>query len=201
MTRELMLLRHAKSDWTTAVDDIDRPITDPGKRGIQRLGVWLAQQSSQPDFVLSSPAERAWTTTKKTIKAMGRGIDDVETDERIYNGEVATLLAVLADVPATAERALLVGHNPGMEDLIGHLDHPGTLERVPPGTLTRLTLPDDWSSLGPAPPRSSRWCVRRNCPRDFRFPVRTAPNVARDRRTTTPSRRSSRTASTATSSR
>ena len=35
MTRELMLLRHAKSDWTTAVDDFDRPITDPGKRGIQ----------------------------------------------------------------------------------------------------------------------------------------------------------------------
>ena len=76
MTRELMLLRHAKSDWTTDVDDIDRPITDPGKRGVQRLGVWLAQQSLQPDFVISSPAERAWITTEKTIKAMGRGIDE-----------------------------------------------------------------------------------------------------------------------------
>ena len=100
MTRELMLLRHAKSDWTTDVDDLDRQITDPGKRGVQRLGVWLAQQSLQPDFVISSPAERAWITTEKTIKAMGRGIDEVIRDERVYNADLASLLSVAPTVMA-----------------------------------------------------------------------------------------------------
>ena len=170
MTRELMLLRHAKSDWTTDVDDIDRPITDRGKRGIQRLGVWLAQQSMQPDFVVSSPAERAWVTTEKTIKAMGRGIDDVVTDERIYDADVASLLAVLADVPSTAERTLLVGHNPGMEDLIEYLDHAGTLERVTTGTLTRLTLPDDWSSLGAGCATVEQVVRSKALPEGFPFP-------------------------------
>ena len=148
MTRELMLLRHAKSDWTTDVDDIDRPITDAGKRGVQRLGVWLAQQSLQPDYIISSPAERAWTTTEKTIKAMGRGIDGVVKDHRIYDADRAGLLSVLADVPDTAERTLLTGHNPGLEDLIDYLDPAAVQTRLPTGTLTRLTLPDDWSSLG-----------------------------------------------------
>jgi len=170
MTRELMLLRHAKSDWPVDVDDIDRPITDPGKRGIQRLGVWLAQQSMQPDFVVSSPAERAWTTTEKTIKAMGRGIDEVARDERIYNADLASLLAVLSDVPDTAERTLLVGHNPGMEDLIDYLDHVGTGERVPTGTLTRLTMPDDWSSLGSGCATVEQVVRSKELPEGFPFP-------------------------------
>ena len=148
MTRELMLLRHAKSDWTTDVDDRDRPITDSGKRGIQRLGVWLAQQSLQPDFVMSSPAERAWITTEKTIKAMGRGVDEVIRDERIYNADLVSLLSVLSDVPDTAKRTLLTGHNPGLEDLIDYLDPALTPKGLSTGTLTRLVLPDDWSSLG-----------------------------------------------------
>jgi len=170
MTRELMLLRHAKSDWTTDVDDVDRPITDTGKRGIQRLGVWLAQQSMQPDFVVSSPAERAWVTTEKTIKAMGRGIDDVVTDARIYDADVALLLAVLSDVPDTAERTLLVGHNPGLEDLLDHLAHTGAPDRVPTGTLIRLTLPDDWSSLAAGCATIEQVVRSKTLPDGFPFP-------------------------------
>ncbi len=170
MTRELMLLRHAKSDWTTDVDDVDRPITDTGKRGIQRLGVWLAQQSMQPDFVISSPAERAWVTTEKTIKAMGRGIDKVVRDERIYNADLTSLLSVLSDVPNTAARTLLVGHNPGLEDLIDYLDHAGTSARLPPGTLARLTLPDDWKSLGSGCAAVEQVVRSQTLPSGFPFP-------------------------------
>ena len=170
MTRELMLLRHAKSDWTTDVDDLDRPITDPGKRGVQRLGVWLAQQSLQPDFVISSPAERARITTEKTIKAMGRGIDEVIRDERVYNADLASLLSVLSDVPDAAERTLLTGHNPGLEDLIDYLDHERTRKRLPTGTLTRLNLPDDWSALGPGCATVEQVVRSKTLPTGFPFP-------------------------------
>ena len=64
MSRELMLLRHGKSDWTEQLDDFDRPLKDRGKRGAQRMGVWLIQQELLPDHVVSSPAERAIVTAQ-----------------------------------------------------------------------------------------------------------------------------------------
>ncbi|MES9976090.1 MAG: histidine phosphatase family protein, partial [Candidatus Thiodiazotropha sp.] len=69
MTRELMLLRHGKSDWSQQLEDFKRPLKDRGKRGAQRMGVWLLQQQLQPDYVISSPAERAIVTAQKTVKA------------------------------------------------------------------------------------------------------------------------------------
>ncbi|MEJ2405597.1 MAG: histidine phosphatase family protein, partial [Candidatus Thiodiazotropha sp.] len=52
MSRELLLLRHGKSDWTQQMDDFDRPLKDRGKRGAQRVGIWLLQQSLVPDLVV-----------------------------------------------------------------------------------------------------------------------------------------------------
>jgi phosphohistidine phosphatase len=65
MTRELLLLRHGKSDWSTGVDDYHRPLKDRGKRDAQRIGVWLAQQKMIPDLIVTSSAERALVTAQK----------------------------------------------------------------------------------------------------------------------------------------
>ena len=65
MTRELLILRHGKSDWEAGTDDFHRPLKDRGKRGAQRVGVWLLQQGLLPDHVVSSPAERAIVTAEK----------------------------------------------------------------------------------------------------------------------------------------
>jgi len=71
MKNKLLLLRHGKSDWSTNDDDMYRPIKDRGKRGAQRIGVWLAQKNLIPDKVISSPAERTRVTAQKTLKAAG----------------------------------------------------------------------------------------------------------------------------------
>ncbi|HBJ28222.1 histidine phosphatase family protein, partial [Cobetia sp.] len=73
MRRELLLMRHGKSDWSVAADDFHRPLKERGKRGAQRMGAWLAQEALVPDAILSSPALRARATAEKCVKSMGLG--------------------------------------------------------------------------------------------------------------------------------
>jgi phosphohistidine phosphatase len=154
MARELMLLRHGKSDWTEQVEDFKRPLKDRGKRGAQRIGVWLQQQKLQPDYVISSPAERAIITAQKTVKVMGLDADAIVQDRRIYAARVDDLLQVLADIPETSERVLLVGHNPSLEALAEYLEGkriplPKDGKLIPTATLARIKMPSSWNELKP----------------------------------------------------
>lgn len=152
MTRELLLLRHGKSDWSTGVDDFDRPLIDRGKRSAQRVGAWVAQQDMVPDVIVTSPAERALLTAQKACKAMGYGDQGIYMDKRIYAADLDALLEVLADCPADAARIMLVGHNPGLEELLVWLASeavsvPEDGKLLPTGTLARLQMPADWGAL------------------------------------------------------
>jgi phosphohistidine phosphatase len=152
MTRELLLLRHGKSDWNVGADDFYRPLKDRGKRGAQRIGVWLAQQAMIPEQIITSPAERALVTAEKTCKASGHVDTQIQRDKRVYEAGVDELLAVLAD--ATARRVMLVGHNPGLEELLEWLAGdvvvmPKDGKLLPTATLAQLQMPDDWRSLSP----------------------------------------------------
>lgn len=152
MARELMLLRHGKSDWNEHVEDFQRPLKDRGKRGAQRMGVWLLQQQLQPDTVISSPAERAIVTAEKAVKAMGGDAHAINEDRRIYAARVEDLLQVLAEAPNDSARVLLVGHNPGLEALAEFLEGeriplPNDGKLIPTATLARIEMPDDWRKL------------------------------------------------------
>lgn len=152
MKRELLLLRHGKSDRDADVEDFHRPLTDQGKRGAQRHGARLARLGLQPDHVVASPAERALVSAQKAVKAMGSAADGLHQDNRIYAAGLAELLAVVRDCPVRARRVLLVGHNPGLERLLEYLAGdalpvPDDGELMPTATLARLDMPEDWSSL------------------------------------------------------
>ena len=154
MTRELLILRHGKSDWDVDADDFHRPLKDRGKRGAQRMGVMLLEQGLLPDFVLSSPAERAIVTAQKAVKAMGMGAEGIRQDERLYAADEDDLLAVLHSCPDQARRVMLVGHNPGIEELLIYLAEqkiplPDDGKLLPTATLARLKMNCNWSELGP----------------------------------------------------
>ncbi len=175
MARELLLLRHGKSDWETDTDDFDRPLKDRGKRGAQRVGVWLLQQGLVPDLVISSPAERALTTAEKCCKAMGMGAADIEQDQRIYHAYPERLLEVLASCPHTAHRVMLVGHNPGFEQLLLHLAQPtpeipedGKL--MPTATVAHLGMPDNWQALEQGAGRLLQLIRGADLPKKFPYP-------------------------------
>ena len=137
MSRQLWLLRHGKSDRNLAVDDYDRPLKKRGKKAAESMGVWLKKENLIPDYLISSPAKRAYMTAKFVHKAFAEGFERLKT--------------VLAECPPEAKRVLMVGHNPELEDLLVNLvgvnNLPDVERLLSTATLVRLTMPDDWTYL------------------------------------------------------
>lgn len=153
MRRELLILRHAKSDWKSdAATDFERPLAKRGKKDAPRIGAWLYREGLTPDAVVSSPAERARETTLKVCKGLDFKKKAIAWDDAVYAAELADLLAVLARCPADAGTVLLIGHNPGLEELVRHLtggdhDEPDDGKLLPTSAIARLEMPDDWHRL------------------------------------------------------
>jgi len=149
--RELLLLRHAKAERSDDLADFDRPLKSRGKKDALRMGEWLLEQQLCPDWILSSPAQRAQETAKKLCQGLGLDENDIHLDDQIYAAGLESLKHALADCPASTRRVLLVGHNPGLEDLLLDLvegvaaDEDGKL--LATATLARLRLPEDWHDL------------------------------------------------------
>lgn len=152
MSRELLLLRHGKSDWSIESDDFNRPLKQRGQKAALRVGEWLQQQNLAPDWVISSPAIRALKTAEKVCKAFKFKSGDINLDERIYQADVEKLKNVLADCPIHTQRVLLVGHNPELEALLNYLvegvEMPEDGKLMATATLVRLRMPEDWNDLG-----------------------------------------------------
>jgi phosphohistidine phosphatase len=175
MTVELLLLRHGKSDWETQCDDFDRPLKDRGKRAAQRIGVWLAQHELEPDYIISSPAERALVSAQKCCKAMGQGAQGIHPESRVYAADIDMLLTVLADCPEQAKRVMLVGHNPALEDLLSWLSDealqlPEDGKLLPTATLARLKLNENWKNIKQGCATVESIIRPRELPEKFPFP-------------------------------
>ncbi|MGR9115752.1 MAG: SixA phosphatase family protein [Gammaproteobacteria bacterium] len=151
MIRELMLLRHGKSDWSVDSDDFNRPLNKRGKKAALKVGEWLQHQGLVPDWIVSSPALRALNTAERVVKVIGLQSKAINLDMRIYQADVLELKNVLANCPAHTRRVLLVGHNPELEALLLYLaeavEMPEDGKLMATATLARLRMPEDWNNL------------------------------------------------------
>ncbi|MBF0621149.1 MAG: histidine phosphatase family protein [Magnetococcales bacterium] len=153
MGRELIILRHAKSAWDTdAVTDFERPLAKRGLKSAPKMGKWMKKQSMHPDYIVSSPAKRAKQTVKLATKKMGIPKEQINLDMRIYHAGTDDLLEVLSETPPEAKRAMIVGHNPGLEFLFHYLvgGFPGgsfDAGAVKTATVVHLNMPDNWTDL------------------------------------------------------
>lgn len=128
-SRVLLIMRHAKSDWSDhAAADFDRTLTDRGKRDAKKMGAWLKKKKIIPDLIVSSPAARAERTAVIVSKETGFDPAGILWDKRIYNASLDALLKVVAGQAQKSRRLLLIGHNPGLEELLNYLssDQPET---------------------------------------------------------------------------
>ncbi|MEU8470882.1 histidine phosphatase family protein [Streptomyces sp. NPDC029006] len=130
--RRLVVLRHAKSAWPEGVEDPRRPLAPRGLRDAPAAGRALADSGSLPDLALCSTAVRARRTWELASAEWGTP-PPVRLDGRLYAAGVPELLEVVHEVPPEVETLLLVGHNPGLADLVRALAADGlddTLGRV-----------------------------------------------------------------------
>ncbi|MEV5343951.1 histidine phosphatase family protein [Streptomyces sp. NPDC052676] len=154
--RRLVVLRHAKSARPSDVPDHDRPLAPRGRRDAPAAGRALAAADCLPDLAVCSTAVRARQTWELAAAQWGTP-PPVRHDPRLYAADAPGLLAVVRETPPEVGTLLLVGHNPGLEDLVLDLAGDGlddTLERVrakfPTSALAVLSWRgNDWSALAP----------------------------------------------------
>jgi phosphohistidine phosphatase len=152
MTRQLVLIRHAKA--ADGDVDIERPLTGRGRRDAGAVGRWLARSGIAIERVLVSPAQRARETWAAAAAELP-GAASAEIDDRIYDNDVDTLLAVLRDVPDSVQGLALVGHNPSVERLANDLDDgegdPDSREQLADGFSTSgiavFDMPGEWAEM------------------------------------------------------
>jgi phosphohistidine phosphatase len=145
--KTLLLLRHAKSvknDGTLV--DFDRSLNNRGKDDAELIGSFLGDQKIVPDLVLSSPAKRARRTTELVLKAADWNRTP-EFDERIYDASLYRLLNVVSEIGSSNNVVMLVGHNPGFEELLAALT--GELAGLPTCAVASIDLQvNDWAKAG-----------------------------------------------------
>ena len=120
--KTLLVLRHAKSSWSdSALDDHERPLNQRGRRDGPRIGKLVRELGLTPDVIISSDAVRARLTAEAVAEAAGLR-RDIRFEAALYTASPADMLAVLRTVTkATAGTIMIVGHNPGLEELVAQL--------------------------------------------------------------------------------
>lgn len=144
--KTLLLLRHAKSSWDEpSLRDFDRPLAARGKRDAPRMGKALSERGPLPDLIISSPAARTRATIKAVI-ASARLEADLMVEESVYGASSAELMKLIRQLPDEKSCVMIVGHNPGLEDLVERLS--GKAERMPTAALACIEFHSDrWDDV------------------------------------------------------
>jgi phosphohistidine phosphatase len=127
--KRLLLLRHAKSAWPEGVEDHERPLGNRGRRDAPRMGAYMGSAGLQPDFALVSSARRTQETWGLVELALA-GPCPFRTVPSIYEAEPAAILAAIQVAPEESETLLVIGHNPGFENLAALLAPQGEAEAL-----------------------------------------------------------------------
>ena len=112
----LLLLRHAKSDWSKDADDHERPLSARGRKATPEIATYMRSRDYQPKAVLCSTAQRTRETLDLLLAAW-RKKPDIRYERAVYLADWPVLLANLKKAPAQASPLLFLGHNPGIEQL------------------------------------------------------------------------------------
>lgn len=155
MTKTLFLFRHAKSSWDdAALADFDRPLAPRGQRAAPLVGQEMKRRGWLPYLVLVSSARRAVETWKLAAAELAEQ-PAVQFSRALYLADPRKLLEALHEVAESYRSLVLVGHNPGLEELAAMLAGPGSntaalagiKEKFPTGSLARFNVEGSWPEL------------------------------------------------------
>ncbi|MFJ2246618.1 SixA phosphatase family protein [Streptomyces sp. NPDC087862] len=170
----LIVLRHAKSAWPEGVPDHERPLAGRGRRDAPAAGRLLHETGRVPDLVVCSTARRT-RETWDLVAAQLSASPEVVFEQRVYGASVPALIGVLRDVPERQRTVLLIGHHPGVQELVLSLAGDGDAEafgrarvKFPTSAVAVLELPGPWARLAPGAAELTDFAV----PRGVRVPPR-----------------------------
>lgn len=146
--KRVALIRHAKSSWDhPLLTDFDRPLNGRGQKDAPQMALVLEKYAVSGGKWISSPAKRALTTAHLMCKALGKPIEQVYADNRLYHAWTDTLLTLIHEQESGLETLLLFAHNPGLTEMANRIA-PVRLDNLPTcGIFIVQFATRDWSTI------------------------------------------------------
>lgn len=148
MKHQLYLMRHAKAEpWSPLGNDFSRALSKRGNRDAKMVADWATENLLAPDTVLCSPSKRTRQTLSPFLASWPQLLSDTDYIESIYGASLNMLMTLLEDAFSYSERLMMVGHNPGFEDLLISVLRPEQAEqidRMQTGTLAVIGFSGDF---------------------------------------------------------
>lgn len=169
MSRRLILLRHAKSDWPDGIADHERPLGRRGLADSPRIGAYIESHGLIPDFAVVSTARRTRETWDLVEQEFSRSVP-ARFDRRIYEAKPGALLYLIRETEPSVGSLMLVGHNPGFEDVARFLIGSGNIEarqllseKYPTGGLAVIDFAiNNWRDIEAHSGKLDRFITPRN---------------------------------------
>lgn len=145
----IYFVRHAKSNWDDPqLRDIDRPLNERGKRDAPFMAQLLKNKGVEPDALVSSPANRAFTTATYFAAAFGKKETDIQVIKGIYEADSITLMQILKKLPESWNTILIFGHNPTFTDVVNQF-HGKMIPNVPTCGIVKIEdTAQTWQAFG-----------------------------------------------------
>lgn len=133
--KRLIILRHAKAAWDfDNISDFNRPLTPSGEKSAELIGLFINEKQSNPCLMVTSSAKRAHSTAETVAKKLNYPIENIITDENLYMAWSTVIMDTVRLTPKCVETCILIGHNPGVTDLVNdlgvRLDHLNTASAI-----------------------------------------------------------------------
>lgn len=148
MSKQLLLVRHGKSDWGNShLSDFDRPLNPRGQRNAPEMASRILQKDLVPQLLVSSPALRAITTARHFSQVWHKSLDQIKEETAIYEADVNTLLKVVNKLSNKYNRVAIFGHNPGFTDFANYLSD-ASIYNIPNCGIVLIEFStDDWAEV------------------------------------------------------
>jgi phosphohistidine phosphatase len=142
----LTIVRHAKSSWKdTSLPDRKRPLNKRGERDAPVMGKRIHDHNIRPSLIVTSPATRAWTTAKVIARELNYPKEFLQREDLLYLASLERILDVIVSQENGFNSLMVVGHNPGLTDLVNFLQ-PGLTNNLPTAGVVSVQIDqDDWN--------------------------------------------------------
>jgi len=142
----LTIVRHAKSSWkNNSLPDRKRPLNKRGERDAPKMGQRIHDHGIRPSLIVTSPATRAWTTAKIIARALNYPKEFLQREDHLYLASLDEILDIIVAQDNGFNNLMVVGHNPGLTDLVNFLQ-PGLTSNLPTAGVVSVEIDqDNWS--------------------------------------------------------